>query len=193
MKYSLILSTIQDTAGIITIFGALLVLGVVVFIISTSHVVEDGHEAHDKVYHLRRYYFWGLIAVLFIALVITLPKMPYGAAKHKTDKVVTIVGFQWGWKMGLGETNETPQDFKGQDNLVLPVNEPIKFLVTSQDVNHSFGVYDADGHIVCQTQAMPFYHNPLEYTFTKSGEYKVLCLEYCGLSHSRMIGKFQVK
>ena len=42
MKYSLLLLSTQGIAGIITICGALLVLGVVVFLITTSKVEEDG-------------------------------------------------------------------------------------------------------------------------------------------------------
>jgi len=40
---------------------------------------------------------------------------------------------------------------------------------------------------------MPGYVNRLGYTFTETGEYEVLCLEYCGLAHHAMVAKIIVR
>ena len=40
---------------------------------------------------------------------------------------------------------------------------------------------------------MPGYINRLQYTFTSSGTYHILCLEYCGLVHHQMISDLIVK
>lgn len=70
--------------------------------------------------------------------------------------------------------------------------QPVEFDVTSKDVNHGFGIYDANMKVVTQTQAMPGYTNKLYYTFTKQGKYKILCLEYCGVAHHYMMTDFEV-
>jgi hypothetical protein len=62
---------------------------------------------------------------------------------------------------------------------------PVEFRVTTLDVNHGFSLYAPDGHLVAQTQAMPGYMNRLRITFDQPGTYTVLCLEFCGMSHSR--------
>jgi cytochrome c oxidase subunit 2 len=67
-----------------------------------------------------------------------------------------------------------------------PVNRRIIFEVTSRDVNHGFGVYDPQGHLIAQVQAMPDYVNYLEVTFHQPGRYTVRCLEYCGIGHAMM-------
>jgi cytochrome c oxidase subunit 2 len=54
-------------------------------------------------------------------------------------------------------------------------------------------VYDPEGTMVFQTQAMPGYVNQVRYTFTKAGKYRVLCMEYCGLVHHDMISDIEVK
>ena len=69
---------------------------------------------------------------------------------------------------------------------------PVQFEVTSGDVNHGVGIYDADDHLLTQTQAMPGVTNRLVHTFAQPGRYRILCLEYCGLAHHGMIAEFDV-
>jgi len=45
---------------------------------------------------------------------------------------------------------------------------------------------------VAQTQAMPGYTNVLRHTFKDPGNYKILCLEYCGLVHHGMMSELTV-
>ncbi len=77
-------------------------------------------------------------------------------------------------------------------NTTLPVNQPIEFDVTSIDVNHGFGIYDPNGKIVAQTQSMPGYTNRLIVNFTEKGQYRIHCLEYCGVDHWAMGAFFSV-
>ena len=78
-------------------------------------------------------------------------------------------------------------------SLTVPVGKIIEFDVTSGDVNHGFGIYDDDGHLLAQTQAMPGYTNRLRYRFEKAGVYHVLCMEYCGFAHHLMTTTIHVQ
>lgn len=123
--------------------------------------------------------FWGLVLLGIVVAVATLRPWPYSIASAADDAVtVTATGSQWSWEI-------VPQE--------VPVGRPIIFKVTSKDVNHGFGVYDPEGTMVFQTQAMPGYVNQVRYTFTSAGKYRVLCMEYCGLVHHDMIGDIEVK
>ena len=42
-------------------------------------------------------------------------------------------------------------------------------------------------------QVIPGYEMVLKITPNKSGEYSVICNEYCGIGHHQMIGKIYVK
>jgi cytochrome c oxidase subunit 2 len=64
--------------------------------------------------------------------------------------------------------------------------------VTSLDVNHGFSLYDENGKLLGQTQAMPGYVNRLFVKFEKSGIYTAFCMELCGNSHHRMRGVVEV-
>ena len=90
-----------------------------------------------------------------------------------------VTGKQWMWKVqhpgGQQEINE----------LHVPVDQPIRLIMTSQDVIHSFFV-----------PAFRLKHDVLPGTYvtawfeaTQTGEYHLFCAEYCGAEHSGMIGQ----
>lgn len=193
MRHFVTLLSIQESAGTISLIGAFVVVLVVLFVILTSNTGEDKVTAKKKVYHYRKRYFWGLIAIFLIATLISFKFMPYSTTYDADEEIVTVVGFQWGWKLVQGTSKESPQDLTGSNEITLPMNTNVKFVVTSIDVNHNFAIYDKDGQCVAQTQAMPGYHNKLAYNFKRPGEYKILCLEYCGVPHAFMVGSIHIK
>ena len=144
-----------------------------------------GHSAanaqHEPIGHVEGYrsgLFWGLVVLGVVVAVGTLRPWPYGVSAADDAVIVTAAGSQWSWEIA-------PQE--------VPAGRPIVFKVTSSDVNHGFGIYDSDGTMLFQTQAMPGYVNQVQYTFTKPGQYRILCMEYCGLVHHDMIDKIEVK
>ncbi|MCO5249713.1 MAG: hypothetical protein M9887_12285 [Chitinophagales bacterium] len=186
--------SIQTSAAIVSLLGAILVVCIVLFIIGTSSVDEEKHQAKGKVYKLRVKYFYGLMAAIVLLLFFTMQTLPY--FKHKTtrsDEVVTVVGAQWAWKMDHGTTEVKAKEFEGLNDITLPSNKVIQFNVMSADVNHNFAIYNDKGDIVAQTQAMPNYTNHLQYTFEERGEYHILCLEYCGMAHAYMTGSIHIE
>jgi cytochrome c oxidase subunit II len=138
--------------------------------------VQPRSSSHVEGY--RTGLFWVLVALGIVVTVATLRPWPYDASASEDAIVVTATGGQWSWEIA-------PQE--------VPAGRPIVFKVTSNDVNHGFGVYDRDGTMLFQTQAMPGYVNQVRYTFTKAGKYRVLCMEYCGLVHHDMIEGIEVK
>ena len=88
------------------------------------------------------------------------------------------VGKQWMWKFqhlsGQREINE----------LHVPVARPVKVLLTSQDVIHSFSVPD----FRVKQDAVPGRYTEAWFEATAPGTYHLFCAEYCGTLHSQMIG-----
>lgn len=188
------LLTIQHSAALISLIGALVVVGVVLFLFTTSDQGDEKHEAKKMVYALRGKYFLGLAAVIVVGLVITLGMLPYPKFQTEApDQTIVVVGSQWSWKMGPGELPAEPKKFKGKSTITLPPGKTIQFLVTASDVTHNFAIYNEQGVLLAQTQAMPGYWNDLRYTFAQGGTFKVLCLEYCGAPHTVMTGKIVVE
>lgn len=66
-----------------------------------------------------------------------------------------------------------------------PAGSTVTFYVTSKDVQHGFQI---DGTNV-NMQIVPGQVSKLSHTFTKPGEYRWVCHEYCGAGHAAMYGK----
>lgn len=187
-----ILLTLQGLAGIISLTGTLIVFGVVIFLMVTSDKSKETGSLKNKVFKMRGRYLWGLSILIIIILFVFQRLLPYPLFQGDADEVVTVVGIQWDWEMAPGITNKKPDEFLGKNEISLPVNKRIKFIVTSGDVNHDFGIYNNKGVLLTQIQAMPKYKNELQYVFTKKGNYTILCLEYCGLAHPFMAATIHV-
>ena len=115
-------------------------------------------------------FFWG--ARTYIKMNIA----PYDAME------INVTAQKWFWtftyKEGFTNTNE----------LVVPVNKPVKLIMQSQDVIHSLYVPD----FRVKMDVIPNRYMMLWFEPTKIGEYDILCAEYCGKSHSEMLGKVRV-
>jgi cytochrome c oxidase subunit 2 len=81
-------------------------------------------------------------------------------------------------------------DYKFQlpsNPIVIPVNEPVEFVVTSSDVTYGFGVFRTDGTMVCQMQVVPGYQNRLVWSFDTAGSYTIRSTEYAGPETPKMV------
>jgi cytochrome c oxidase subunit 2 len=96
---------------------------------------------------------------------------------------VQVIGQQWAF------TYRYPQ-FGGFETtqLMLPVNRPVQFNVTSLDVIHSFWAYQ----LGVKADANPGVNNVAYTTPTHMGTVTVRCAELCGLWHGAMFDYGQV-
>lgn len=177
-------------AAIATLVVSLAAVAIAALVSSRRSPTVAPEASTAAVYRTRSLYFYIILAAAVVALAVTLPVAPYPSrvsAQHP-DLTVKVVGQMWSWIMTPVSGAEA-----ATGALVLPAGKLVEFEVTSQDVNHNFGIYDADGVLVAQVQAMPGYTNHLFHTFDKPGRYYVLCLEYCGVAHHVMTTTFEVQ
>lgn len=174
-------TSLQVDAGLLVLGVDILILLLAIYVAFAPKSTLPKEEIAHKVYGARKVYFFFISAVLILALFTTLPFTPYPQFKKiKPALVVRVIGRQWAWSMN------------GSNTITVPADKLIEFQVTSSDVNHGFGIYNPQGELVAQTQAMPGFVNKLKYTFHKPGEYKVLCLELCGVAHYMMAANIEV-
>ncbi|MFZ1623195.1 MAG: cytochrome C oxidase subunit II [Gammaproteobacteria bacterium] len=173
-------------AGIFTLAGVLLVALIALLVARSSQPALPKDGVIARIYRVRFVYFVVLGLVLLASLALTLPRAPYLSARNTVtpDVRIAATGWMWTWRFdaisGEGVRIE-PQD------LTVPAGKLIEFDVTSGDVNHGFGIYDDQGHILTQVQAMPGYTNQLRYRFPAPGVYHILCMEFCGYAHHLMM------
>lgn len=75
------------------------------------------------------------------------------------------------------------------DPIELPAHVPVTFRITSQDVIHGFEIAGTNANAM----AIPGYVSQFTVTFPKSGQYAIVCNEFCGLMHHMMVGHLTVK
>jgi len=97
--------------------------------------------------------------------------------------VVKVTGRMWSW------TYEYANGKIGSE-LVLPIGRAVKLEMTApkSDVLHSFYI----PAFRIKLDVIPNQTTVLWFVPKTTGEYNVFCAEYCGLSHSKMIGKLKV-
>lgn len=175
---------IQTVAALVSLVLSLIVIAVALLVARRATIADAGGYA--AVYRARRYYATGLIAGLAVLLLFTLSRTPYARAAETPAHEIEVVSRMWSWELrGDGGGASFP--------LEVPAHELVELAVTSEDVNHGFGIYDPEGRLIAQTQAMPGYVNHLLVRFERPGTYHVLCLEYCGVGHTVMMAEIAVR
>jgi cytochrome c oxidase subunit 2 len=97
--------------------------------------------------------------------------------KHAID--VYVVAKQWMWEFAY------PQGAATTGDLYVPAGRPVRLILTSRDVIHSFYVPD----FRVKQDVLPGRSTFLWFEATEPGVHDILCAEYCGTEHSRMRGR----
>lgn len=183
--------------GPMAVFSVWLVIGLVVIVVYAWMAVSTRGAAGDEasyqaVGRIRRPLFVLMLVVLGILFAFTIPRTPYPKGQIP-DEVVHAVGKQFQFALSSQPIRSDEEFLQASVKpLKIAQGRLVEFRVTSLDVNHAFAVYDPEGKLLGQTQAMPGYVNRLLLRLDKPGNYTVLCLEYCGLSHHIMRSGFEV-
>jgi len=151
----------------------------------------------------------GVVALLAPGLVVwnKYITVPENALK------IEVVAYQWGWNYRLpggdgilGTTDISlindenpyglnPDDPNSKDDILvmdadlhLEINQPVKIELRSYDVLHNFYVPQFRAKMDTLPGIITYYW----FTPTKTGDFEILCAEYCGTGHYAMRGKVLV-
>lgn len=97
---------------------------------------------------------------------------------------VRVQGRQWSWVFSYPDHEEVGFS----TSLVLPVDQPIRLLMSTDDVLHSFWVPE----FRVKQDLVPGLITELRITPDLEGSYKVRCAEICGLDHTNMVADVEV-
>ncbi|MEM1243695.1 MAG: cytochrome c oxidase subunit II [Pseudomonadota bacterium] len=191
-----------------TIFWICVGIGIVVFgamlIALMYHRKSRGVKAAQFHENKTLEIFWAIVPfIILIAMAvpatIVLVRMNDYADSSLTIK---ITGYQWKWKYdyldeGIGYysnlstsleqiNNKAPKNkwylLEVDKPLVVPVNEKIRFVVTSNDVIHSWWV----PALGIKRDAIPGFIHEAWAKIQKPGIYRGQCAELCGVNHGYM-------
>jgi cytochrome c oxidase subunit II len=95
---------------------------------------------------------------------------------------ITVNAKMWNWSFTYPNGHTSPE-------LHVPYNVPVRLVLTSEDVIHSFYV----PQFRVKKDAVPSRFNRLWFQATERGTFDVYCAEYCGQMHSQMRAKVVVE
>jgi cytochrome c oxidase subunit 2 len=117
--------------------------------------------------------------------------------------LLVMVIFAWGFKVYIDmrtppansyEVQVTGQKWKWlftyptghvDEELHVPVDQPVRLVMTSEDVIHSFYV----PAFRIKQDVVPGRYSKVWFRATKVGTYQIFCAEYCGTGHSDMLAR----
>lgn len=188
-------------------FYLALILGLVSYILYV--IIKDFKNNKFAYKYLRHGQTLEIIWTIFPAIILLLIAFPSFILLYLCDEVLTpamtikVVGLQWYWKYEysdfISDTGETieyesyiiPEDMleEGQlrlldtdTSIIVPVDTHVRFIVTANDVIHSFAVPS----LGLKVDATPGRLNQVSALIQRTGVYYGQCSELCGVNHALM-------
>ncbi len=127
---------------------------------------------------------WTLVPLLlFIAAFAWATQLYVARAAPPAEAVdVFVVAKQWMW------TLQHPSGQREINELHVARGQPVRLVMTSQDVIHSFFV----PAFRLKQDVLPGRYTEMWFTPTRTGRFHLFCAEYCGTDHARMGGDIVV-
>lgn len=150
---------------------------------------------------------WTIIPTIVVIYLATQSFAFYRIQRNAPEGAmeVKVTAFMWGWEFEYPngkkvysffnsvvnpETNAylKPEEVNDMFKAYIPEDTPVKVLLTSRDVIHSFYVQPAK----VTEDAVPGRITHMWFQINEPGNYWVFCREYCGTQHSRMAAVLKV-
>lgn len=164
----------------VSVFFFVLVVGLMIyFIIKYRH--RPGRKAKYITGHHTLEIFWTAVPTVLLMIIFAwgwvvyrdMVRAPSGAME------VRVTGKQWLWEFQYDDGRTLVGD------LFVPVNTPVKLIMTSTDVLHSFFI----PNFRVKQDVVPGMYTTVTFEATIPGMHQVYCAEYCGGAHSGMLGR----
>ena len=140
---------------------------------------------------------WTIVPALVFVMIGFMSRTVWSKVRYEipeTDLRVKVTASQFNWLMtypGLDGKLGTDDDFSQENMLHVPVNRPVRIVLTSKDVIHSFFL----PNIRLKQDAVPGREIEVWFEATKVNTdpgYEIPCAELCGFGHSNMKGYMKV-
>lgn len=191
-----------------TVFWICVVIGIVVFgamfYSMIYHRKSRGAKPAEFHSHLWVEIAWTIVPVLILVLMAIPATKVLFNMNNEEDEALTIkvTGYQWKWHYDYIEdgvsffsnlatpldqiNNKAPKTagyLRDVDHpVVIPIHKKVRFLITSNDVNHAWWVPD----FAVKRDAISGFINEAWAVVDKPGTYYGQCAELCGINHAFM-------
>jgi cytochrome c oxidase subunit II len=191
----------EQGEGIGSLYRFFAIVAAVIFVIVAGLIAwsivryrdRDGSGEEPPQVHtnLKLEILWFAIPTVIVAVLFFLSMDRLGAVNDEDAEpkvTIAVEGFQWGWRFDYEEDAVTLESLPAEPaELVVPVDQPVVFILESEDVIHSFYI----PRLLMKRDVIPGRTNRIDVIFDEPGSYGGKCAEFCGLLHDQM--EFTVK
>lgn len=168
----------------ISVFFFILIVGLMAWFVlryraRTAGAKATVHATHNNALEIT----WTAIPLVLVVVMFYLGFRGFMDMMNPPANALDIYvqGEKWNWSFTYPSGH--------QDNeLHVPVHQPVRLILSSKDVIHSFYVPE----FRIKRDAVPGRYNKIWFEANRAGDYVALCAEYCGTSHSDMVARVVV-
>jgi cytochrome c oxidase subunit 2 len=167
-----------------SLIGCAIVIGGMVFFVLKYKRKTDNDKTPYISHNTFLEFLWSFIPLVLFLGCFGWGWMVYHKMREMPDNAleVHVFGQQWAWNFQYKSGKSSDNDF------YVPVNTPVKLIMTSKDVIHSFYIPS----MRIKQDVVPGRYSALWFNAEKTGDYQIFCAEYCGTAHSKMMAKMHV-
>ncbi|TVS13834.1 MAG: cytochrome c oxidase subunit II [Planctomycetaceae bacterium] len=163
-------------------FFAIIVGVMTLFLIKYRH--REGHDAQESPSHNNGLeILWSVIPTIIVAVIFLWGFGAYMDMRQPPSNAyeIRVVARKWTWEFVYSNGHRDP-------DLHLPVNRPVRLVMSSEDVIHSLFI----PAFRVKMDVLPDRYTTTWFNPTRVGEYTLFCTEYCGEQHSTMLARVVV-
>ncbi len=167
----------------LSVFFFVLVVGAMVYFIYAYPHKKGKKTQYITGSHLLEAVWIGVPTFLLMVVFVWGYSVYHSMRQAPSDAYeIRVIGKQWLWTFQYENGRTTVGE------VFVPVNKPIKLIMTSEDVLHGFFI----PNFRIKQDVVPGMYTSIWFTATVPGKHQVFCTEYCGTSHSGMLAKVVV-
>lgn len=174
--------TLVGTAIFVYVTGYLLYFGWIYRVAPGTPLTELGVQVHDAtVLEI----WWAVIPTILVIILGIFSTLIWAKMQQEPGTAFTMeaIGSQWKYEFRYPGMKHTVLN-----EMHVPINKPITMHVTARDVLHAFWVPE----VRLKMDMVPGLVNTVRFTPTRIGKYRIICTEYCGYDHGKMIAYYYV-
>ena len=171
-------------------FVVIIVAAAVVFAIIYRRRQNRQFATSDVSHNPKLELFWFSVPLVLVFIFFFMGTRLFISSRVVPPNAITCYAYaiEWKWSFEYAESGVVIDDGK-YNQLVVPVNRPVKLLITSRGKYlHNFFV----PNLRIKRDAVPNNWRSFWFEANKKGVYQVFCAEYCGDLHSDMLATVKV-
>jgi cytochrome c oxidase subunit 2 len=169
-------------AGLWQVFLVVMVVFYVLVIVGLAWAILRRREGGEAVATTGLYIWVGVISLTLVGL--TLASWFVDRSMNRASRAgltVEVTAHQWWWDVRY-TTGDPQQSLRTSNELHLPAGMPVRVILKSADVIHSFWIPNLSG----KQDLIPGRRNDIFITPQRVGLYRAQCAEFCGMQHAHM-------